>query len=366
MVPFRSFTLIAFLSATVLGCRDTKVVSYRVPKESPDAPNLSSTPTANRPLRWTAPAGWAEQPAVGPRAASFTISGDNGAKGDVSVIAFPGDVGGDLANLNRWRGQLGLGPITEAELAQAFTAYKAPSGEFRVVDLSGQAEGKAARILGAVLREADRTWFIKLMGDDKLVADQRGNFESFLKSLEFSSEPAAGALPSPLSRANDTNNLPRASASMPVLPATPPAETSSPPPLSWQAPASWKEKPPSSMRLGSYAIPGSEPEGDLSVIAFPGDAGGLLENVNRWRGQLKLSPLNPAQLPEYVSKLEANGLSITLVNFSGTGSSGPSAMIGAIIPFGGQTWFFKLTGPESLVAAEKNRFIDFIKTVKAR
>ena len=39
-------------------------------------------------------------------------------------------------------------------------------------------------------------------------------------------------------------------------------------------------------------------------------------------------------------------------------------MIGAIIPYEGATWFFKLTGPDALVAGERDRFMAFLKTIK--
>jgi hypothetical protein len=39
-------------------------------------------------------------------------------------------------------------------------------------------------------------------------------------------------------------------------------------------------------------------------------------------------------------------------------------MIGAIVPFEGATWFFKLTGPDTIVAQEKTAFMDFLKTIK--
>jgi hypothetical protein len=38
-------------------------------------------------------------------------------------------------------------------------------------------------------------------------------------------------------------------------------------------------------------------------------------------------------------------------------------MLGAIVPFGGSTWFFKLMGPGSSVRAAKAAFIEFLHTV---
>ena len=35
------------------------------------------------------------------------------------------------------------------------------------------------------------------------------------------------------------------------------------------------------------------------------------------------------------------------------GANGGTRMLGAIVPRAGETWFFKLTGPDALVAREK-------------
>ena len=58
--------------------------------------------------------------------------------------------------------------------------------------------------------------------------------------------------------------------------------------FSWIAPNHWLEGKKNSMRIGSYKIPYNDSFADLSITYFKGDGGGLLENVNRWRGQLDL------------------------------------------------------------------------------
>jgi len=135
--------------------------------------------------------------------------------------------------------------------------------------------------------------------------------------------------------------------------------------LSWQAPAQWVPKPASAMRKGSYDVPGDGGESDLSITAFPGDVGGELMNVNRWRGQVGLPPIRQEELESSVSRLEANGLRFTLVELAPKGDPGGKSMVGAIVPFGGSTWFFKLMGPGASVRAAKPAFIAFLHTVRA-
>ncbi len=135
--------------------------------------------------------------------------------------------------------------------------------------------------------------------------------------------------------------------------------------LTWTAPATWTAKAASAMRKGTYVVPGAGGQaGDLSITAFPGDVGGELANVNRWRGQIQLPPLGEAELAGNVTHLTQNGLTLTVVNLLGTAKGAPQRILGAIVPYDGSTWFFKLAGPEAVVAKAESDFRAFLKTVK--
>ena len=134
--------------------------------------------------------------------------------------------------------------------------------------------------------------------------------------------------------------------------------------LAWTAPAHWQAKPATAMRKVSYVVPGEAgAAADLSITAFPGDVGGEAANVNRWRGQVSLPPLGEGDVAGAVTRLNENGLAIGVVDFAGTGAN-PQRILGAMVPHEGSTWFFKLTGPDALVAREKPAFLEFLKTVK--
>lgn len=145
-----------------------------------------------------------------------------------------------------------------------------------------------------------------------------------------------------------------------------PVSTAEGPRLTWTAPEHWKPKRASAMRKGSYAVPGEGgANADLSITAFPGDVGGELANVNRWRGQIQLPPLAEADLVGAVMRVEQNGLHFGVVEFTGGPAANPQRILGAIVPVDGATWFIKLMGPDALVAKEKPAFTEFLKTVKA-
>jgi hypothetical protein len=139
--------------------------------------------------------------------------------------------------------------------------------------------------------------------------------------------------------------------------------TAAGPALAWTAPAQWVAKPPSAMRKGSYSVPGADgASGDLSITAFPGNVGGELANVNRWRGQVGLAPIGDADLQSSTGRLDSNGLDFIIVDLEA--GEGSKRLLGAIVPFGDGTWFFKLTGPDALVAGQRAAFLAFLRTVK--
>ncbi len=132
--------------------------------------------------------------------------------------------------------------------------------------------------------------------------------------------------------------------------------------LKWTAPESWTPKAGSAMRKGSYAVKGDGAEADFSITAFPGDTGGLHANLNRWRGQVGLPNASPAELDASIQHLDGlGGMHFDVVDLIGPSGT---RMLGAITSYNGNSWFFKLMGPDALVAGEKQAFIEFLHTVK--
>jgi hypothetical protein len=397
------------------GCRKPEITTYTAPKDvAPTMPGLpAATPsnTSGQPgassaaaIRWRLPTGWQDQGANNIRLGNILVTDAQGQRAEMTVTRFEGDVGGDLANVNRWRGQLQLAPIDDAALSQAIIHRDYPSGHMDIVEFASDAPIAGApqktRMMVAWLKKPDATWFFKLTGADPLVAAQRDAFDAFLRSVEFShSAPATASNPTPqlpdghppissgsvsASPAQNTPAAPTpgttANSPAPVGPAAPPmsmagatlpatAVTSSNA-LLWTAPADWTEKPLGPVRKGSFAVRGADgAEADLSITAFPGDVGGLLANINRWRGELQLPPLAEAELSANTTTVTARGsdsLRFTVVDFAGSPGSTPTRTLGAIVPVGSDTYFFKFKGPDAVVAAQKNAFLAFLETVKTR
>ncbi len=132
--------------------------------------------------------------------------------------------------------------------------------------------------------------------------------------------------------------------------------------LSWSAPASWEKKNASTMRKATYAIGAPDSAAELAISAYPGDVGGEVGNVNRWRGQIGLDPLSDAEATAAIVRIEANGLKIGYVDIANPAAG--ERMIGVWVPFEGATWFFKLMGTDAALGREKPGFLEFLKTIK--
>ena len=135
---------------------------------------------------WTVPQGWvAETP--GPMVlATFGIAG-GGKPAKVAVSVFPGDVGGTFANINRWRGQLGLAQITEAELPQHIRTLDLKDSKAILADMKGTdaRTGQPARLVVAIVPRAGQSWFYKLTGDEQTVAREQEAFVKFVSTARY-------------------------------------------------------------------------------------------------------------------------------------------------------------------------------------
>ena len=134
----------------------------------------------------------------------------------------------------------------------------------------------------------------------------------------------------------------------------------------WSAPTNWTETTPGPMVRKSFSITGEPGQNAVvSISVLTGEGGGMLANVNRWRGQLSLPPIAEDALPKVTASVDAPGRKATMVDFTGTdAASQPTRMVVVSVPRGGETWFYKLTGPGPVVDREKDAFVKFVQSVR--
>jgi hypothetical protein len=193
----------SIVSLALCSCNNDKIEVYRIPKEGTNVAMESGTGSlapapAENPVKWTPPDGWSPQPLSEMRLASFKVAGANASSADVSVTAFPGEAGGLGPNLNRWRGQLQLPPLSDNQLSTAIQRIDVDNAPAYLVDFqTADKNPKPSRILGAVMQTSDRTWFVKMTGPPDLLEIQRAKFLDFVRSFRFTSPAAIDQTASP-------------------------------------------------------------------------------------------------------------------------------------------------------------------------
>ena len=188
----RGFSVV-LVTLAFAACNNEKISVYRIPKENNQVSlqtgsgNVAPPPPSN-PANWSKPDGWTEKALSDMRLGSFEVAGTNDETADISVTAFPGDAGGVESNINRWRGQVHQPTLEGDQLAQSWQEETVDGVPTIIVDVqTPDGTEKPSAILGAVMRSADRTWFVKMTGPPDLLKDQKDNFLRFVRSFQFSS-----------------------------------------------------------------------------------------------------------------------------------------------------------------------------------
>lgn len=275
---------------------------------------LKSVRFENRALAYDVPAGWSVENGSGMRYQTIKIEGTDPPL-EVSVTSLPALAGDSLdylkANIDRWRGQLELPPMDgenwedDAAAAGELIRIPNPNLSMTIVNLTGVSKDFGeTQMLAAVITETPSM---------------------------AASTPPPSANPTPTSG-----------------------------PLKFKVPQGWEQNAGNSMRLASFAVAGENKEDivDISVMRL-GGGGSILENINRWRGQVKLEPITEEELKTTTEDVKISGKDANLALMKGE----TTAIMAATIPDGDGKWFFKMQGPTEKVAAEAERFREFLDSV---
>jgi hypothetical protein len=160
-----------------------------------------------------------------------------------------------------------------------------------------------------------------------------------------------------------------------AVPPVPPGTGTGANGLTWTLPPGWKaEVPSSTMRRAQYRVPG--PGGDAELVVFyfgPGQGGDAMSNARRWAGQFRQPDGRDPTAAMKTREADVGGLKVTTVEVRGTYSGGMGGtveekaghqLLGAIAAGPDANWFFKLTGPEKTVTAQKAAFEGLIRSLK--
>ncbi len=368
---YRCLTLTLAAAGWLTGCRDEKPQVYMAPKDppldvspsvvseaaGPRAEAASAAPAGPSSPPWMVPAGWTDKPdPSGVRQASYAVS-RAGRSLDIAVTAFPGGTGGELENVNRWRRELAL-PEIGADALNGLAQSVRIGGEtgqlYEFLNPGPRTDGKTAeRTYVAQLPAGDLKVYFKLRGEATLAAEEKENYLAWLASVQTG--------PAPTERRSSA----RPTAGSPGNPAPEMRGAVAPPPATdlpkWSPPAHWQAAGEKPMRLASFDVPGEGGvRGDVSISTLGGNGGGLLMNVNRWRGQVGLGQLDEAGLAKETQSLDLGADRGALVDLKGP----EKRILAVVVPRSDRTWFFKLSGPDSLLTKEHDNFVQFVKSIR--
>jgi hypothetical protein len=350
--------MIAAAAILAAACdRKEEIQTYTVPKTLAisSEPIADTADTATAP-QWTVPSSWTLVPGPKMRFASFSVSADH-PEVELTVVPLDGQAGSIIGNVNRWQKQLGLPPSDPKDIESLLTVVDLAGTPAWLFDFTGAqpTDGKPQqRVLAAIVRQPTQTWFFKLTGPMDVVTSQKDNFDSFIHSLKF---PA----PAPDATAKTPTPSPPAAAPADASPDAPP-----PLPITFTTPSGWTQQTKQNQfRVVGFDIAAGNQSAMVSITRMPENSGSVLDNVNRWRGQVNLERIaDPAQTGAQVMQIA--GLDAQWWDFEGPASADQPAtgIVVAMLTHGSEWWFFKLQGPAPLVAAQKDSFLTFLHSVQ--
>lgn len=188
-----SISILAIFASTLLpllcttSCREKGEVHHFQVEKAKATPASQKFPTAaqpsNAPYSWTLPEGWTDQPASGMRLATIIIPTSTDSL-NASITEFGGDL---VGNVNRWRGQIGLPHLSEAEILPNLKIVETTlgkEGKAYIATLINPASPDKAMLAAIIPRPSGTSVFIKVTGSADALKSIAEPFSQFTKSLK--------------------------------------------------------------------------------------------------------------------------------------------------------------------------------------
>ena len=205
-----------------------------------------------------------------------------------------------LDNVNRWRRQLGMGPISAPMLAQLvemkYISTTNVNGYFAIAvpvikeassaqanqpahppmkrpdpEPAEESGSKGIRVAFGLADE--QTWYIKMTGSSNTLIMQKKNFESFVSSFKFGGDKPT-----------------------------------------WTVPEGWTAGAAGSMSVGTFTVADAK----LTVTPLGAQSGSIDSNVNRWRRQISLPAQSLEEIQKSLQKISVDGNEFNYLFISST------------------------------------------------
>jgi hypothetical protein len=134
---------------------------------------------------------------------------------------------------------------------------------------------------------------------------------------------------------------------------------------SYSLPPGWTRlAKPVEFSVASFQAGAADKPVVITVSRLAGNAGGLVANLNRWRGKAGLQTLDEDQMAKDLLWLKVDGEKTPYVDLVNPKQTDANRILGVVAERGPVTWFFKLQGPAPQVDQQKAAFEAFVESIK--
>jgi hypothetical protein len=148
--------------------------------------------------------------------------------------------------------------------------------------------------------------------------------------------------------------------------------------LKFKAPTAWKSREPETqMRAAQLTIPAAEGDkepADLSVFVFPGGAGTVKANIDRWQSQFQDENGKAPKIATETRKGKNTDVTFAEVAGRYVAAVRPGSpekydkpgyrLLGAIVDTPRASYYLKMIGPDKTVKGARDAFDELIKTIE--
>ena len=344
--PVKSHFLILFVGSILLaissGCNKEEIQQYEVDI-------VPARGSANNPenIIYSSPAGWTERGQGSSSGADFLLPTSDGTQLEASFRLFADMSGSEAFVLNMMRTEAGFSQkLEENEVRELMSTIKIGDSYGVSFEVISREENPAysgkLRIIIAMLHRSGATWFFKYAGNVDESNKNQSAYYKWLSDMKFQKGEIRPAIPTPPEK---DNSLP-----------------------DWSVPDSWTTLPPSSMVPAKFQVTTDDGQATISISTFPGDVGGLVPNVSRWRRQVGLAEIPESEFGETVTTYGVDGNTATLVDLTEQLENQRESLM-AVWDLRGtgsnqKSWFYKIQGDFKVVNQAKPDFFNFIDSIK--
>jgi hypothetical protein len=140
------------------------------------------------------------------------------------------------------------------------------------------------------------------------------------------------------------------------------------PTVEWKLPAGWSQVE-ARVGLATFAVFGDGgKQAQINITPLPSMNGREALIINMWRSQVGLSEIAEAEAMNQLTPVEVGGESGKMFEVASpaAGGAGPQRIITAMVHRPDASWFYKISGDDALVQAEKPRFVEFLKSIQIK